>query len=145
MFALCSLNSANENGRRNTMRRFISIAFLGLLVVAAPAVAGEQSPTSLLQGWYKQYLGREVEPSGLNYWIALLNDGASPAFVQSKILGSDEYFVRAGNDPSSFVQGLFRDVLKRKPTATEYRFWLARSKAIPYDALAYEFLMRFRK
>jgi hypothetical protein len=124
------------------MRRFIPTVCVAVVISAAPVIAQDNNPVALVKGWYTHFLGREADPGGLANWVSLLDNGAPPDFVLSKILGSDEYFNRNGSTPEGFVQGLFRDVLRRKPTRRDNAYWLGRLRSATYEEVASEFLGR---
>jgi hypothetical protein len=129
------------------MRKLIPALCLGLVVVAVPAqaqFASNNAPT-LVRSWYRHFLGRDPDPAGLTGWTTHLQNGASPNWVLSNILGSDEYFSRVGNTANSFVRGLFEDVLGRKPTQREFRTWRRKLERETYQQTAYDFLRRYSR
>jgi hypothetical protein len=67
-----------------------------------------------------------VDPSGLTTWTNALHSGSSPAFTLSGILGSDEYYARAGYSPQGFIRTLFADLTGREPTYEDFNYWLRR-------------------
>src|SRR5262249_20189064 len=67
--------------------------------------------TDEVQGLYRQWLGRDAEPFGLNLFVQALQSGGSLAQVQEAILGSNDDFNRAGGSSSAFLTALYRDVL----------------------------------
>jgi hypothetical protein len=73
----------------------------------------------LVQSFYQRYLGRQAEPSGLQYWVTVLHQGQTPANVLASILGGDEYYLKRGSTPQGFVRGLYKDVLGRDPRPEE--------------------------
>jgi hypothetical protein len=109
------------------MRRFIIPALLGvfLLTSAAPAQYFPNSPERLVRNWYRQYLGRDLDQGGSG-WVSLLENGASPDVVLASILGSDEYWQRAGGTPDGFVRALYMDLGRREPTRRDYDYWIRR-------------------
>jgi hypothetical protein len=81
------------------MRKLLLPALLGL-VVALPAEARPRpyNPVAIVKNWYRQYLQREAEPSGLEGWVAQLRQGEDPTYLLSILLGGQEYFPeRRGN------------------------------------------------
>src|SRR5262245_37586606 len=78
----------------------------------------------LVQSWYQHFLGRSVDGSGIQTWVALLRQGVPPEDVLGGILGSPEYYRRNGGTPVGFVRGLYRDVLGREPGRDEIPQWV---------------------
>src|SRR5262245_8235559 len=122
------------------MMRFILTALFGILAVAAPIAADypppdwyrgypaqqaayPANPETLVRAWYRQYLGRDPDPSGLQSWVAALLQGNQPEAVLATILGSEEYLLRSGGTPEGFVQNLFKDLTGRRPSQAEFDYW----------------------
>ena len=103
----------------------LALACFWLSPVAAQAqVYGD--PNSLVDYWYRTYLGRAPDPGGLANWANELNQGVPPDQVLATILGSDEYYQRGGSTPQGFIGRLYSDVLGRAPTPVELNFWVQR-------------------
>jgi hypothetical protein len=122
------------------MRRIILLAVLAALVAAAPARA--QDPNQMVAAWYQRYLGRGTDPYAAA-WVNALRGGSSPSSVLAQILGSPEYYQRAGNTPQGFVQRLFLDVLGRGPSPGEWNFWVNQLNFRDATSVAYDFLTRY--
>ena len=92
------------------MRRFIVPAFVSVLLFSSGASAQyyQDSSAVVVRNWYRQFLHREAEPSGLTGWSDMLRQGAQPAQVLADILGGDEYSQIAGGTSEGFVRTLFR-------------------------------------
>src|SRR5438105_3911882 len=110
------------------MRRHIIVTAIALCLALATTagLAQAQSPRRLspeqqVDQWYRQYLGRAVDQSGLDRWANELRDGTPWQEVLGGILGSQEYFRLKGGTYSRYVQGLYLDVLGRAPTRLEMR------------------------
>jgi len=80
---------------------------------------------ALVDSWYRTYLGRAPDPA-MAGWVAQLNQGTPADRVLSSILGSDEYYLRAGSTPQGFITLLYSDILQRAPTAAEVNYWVGR-------------------
>lgn len=78
----------------------------------------------LVGDWYARYLGRPLDPQGLEGWGRRLMRGDSPREVEAAILGSNEYFVRNGGTDAAFVQALFRDVVGAPADPAQLNHWL---------------------
>jgi hypothetical protein len=86
-------------------------------------VTGGLRPIDTVRLWYSRFLGREVDPSGVQRYVGLLRQGSSPLDIQAELLGSDEYYNRQGATLDGFIAGLFRDVMGRNPTGADFRSW----------------------
>ena len=62
---------------------------------------------------YDELLGRSPDPEGLAFWTDFLRTG-SVNTLRFQHLASDEYFRKAGNSNSAFVDQLYRDLLFRE-------------------------------
>lgn len=50
---------------------------------------------SLINGWSEEYLGREIDASGGQYWLAQMQQGVTQDQVQAAMLASDEFVHRS--------------------------------------------------
>jgi hypothetical protein len=73
---------------------------------------------------YVGFLGRLPEPGALNVWLTFEAEGFGRADVATQILASDEFFRDHSNIPSSFITGVYQDVLNRTPSQPEINIWL---------------------
>lgn len=122
------------------MRRFIFLSAVLLLWV--PSVARAQyygDANALVDSWYRTYLGRAPD-AGMVYWVNQLNQGKAADEVLAGILGSDEYYARAGSSPVGFLTQLYNDILKRAPAPSELNFWLPRMYTEERQTIADQFL-----
>jgi hypothetical protein len=96
----------------------------------------------MIDWWFRQYLGRSVDPGGLSSRLMLLRRGADPQDIEADIIGSGEYWERHGSNVVGFVRGLYADVLGRVPNRGEVRNWQDRYAVNRGDrsAVAREFL-----
>jgi hypothetical protein len=67
---------------------------------------------------YRRFLGRPADPTGLAAFT-----GLPEAPLQALLLGSAEYFARAGGTNVGFLRALYRDVLGRELDASGERSW----------------------
>ena len=123
------------------MRRLLLIAaalVLGLAPSAAPAqVYGDAS--SLVNYWYRAYLGRDADASSYG-WTNELNQGTPPDQVLAQILGSTEFYNRVGATPEGFITRLYANILQRSATPGEVDFWVRRMYTEDRTAIADEIL-----
>jgi hypothetical protein len=109
------------------MRRLLRITALALPFVVSPAAQAQVygDNASLMDYWYRTYLGRAPDNAAAG-WIMQLNQGVPADRVQAPILGSDEYYARAGGTPQGFIRLLYSDLLKRAPSPAELDLWVRR-------------------
>jgi hypothetical protein len=69
--------------------------------------------------WYQAYLGRLPNIQELNILSNILLTGNNALYVQSLILSSNEFFIKAGASPQGFINRLFFVTLGRLPTIQE--------------------------
>lgn len=122
------------------MRRILIVAAAAALC-CAPAARAEDygDPDRLVDYYYRTYLGRAPDPSAAP-WVDQLRRGAAPDSVLASILGSDEYYQRAGSTAEGFMRTLFSDVLGRLPTGRERDSFVRRQYTVSRKDLAYELL-----
>lgn len=78
-----------------------------------------------IDNFYRAYLGRGVDASGLQFWLQVWAANNGPEPVQAGLLGSMEYFINRGNGTNAgFVQALYNDVLGRSPVSSEVAYWV---------------------
>jgi hypothetical protein len=73
---------------------------------------------------YLMFLGRTPERMAVTFWVNQLATGMNRADVESRIIGSDEFFLRQGGTNTTFVIAVYQDVLGRTPSMNEINFWL---------------------
>jgi hypothetical protein len=85
---------------------------------------GQERQTIVITQDYLFFLQRAPEAGAISYWLGQLQQGDNRADVASKIVGSDEFFIRQGSDNTNFIIAAYQDVLQRTPTVSEISFWL---------------------
>jgi hypothetical protein len=94
----------------------------------------------MVASWYQRYLDRYPDPDGLRSWADHLRRGGDPLDVEAGILSSDEYWERAGSNPSGWVDRMFRDTTGRPPSLRDFRYWSERARRGDRQRIAREFL-----
>jgi hypothetical protein len=96
------------------------VYFAGLLSQGVPRAqvvldieASQEYRTLEVEQLYQSLLARGADAAGLNYFVAYLGSGHSVAEVKVLMLGSPEYFARAGGTNEAFLAALYHDVLGR--------------------------------
>lgn len=128
------------------MRSVFLLAAAGALFVVAPARAQYypyDHAAAQVRSWYHRFLDRNVDWSGYHHWTERLRRGESPCDVLGYILGSYEYYTRAGYSPEGFVNQLFLDLAGRPPTPEEFRRYVRRAERRERSQVARELLHRF--
>jgi uncharacterized protein (TIGR03118 family) len=64
----------------------------------------------VIQKLYSQLLGRTADQSGLNAGISFMANGGTVEQVKAALLGSSEFFMRAGATTDGFLQALYHAV-----------------------------------
>jgi len=76
--------------------------------------------------WYRRYLERDMNAFEIRSHLDLFARGTQLSEIHAGIIGSSEYFDKAGNRPRLFVQRAFQDVVGRPPTPFELSTWTDR-------------------
>ncbi|MCI0462826.1 MAG: FG-GAP-like repeat-containing protein [Gemmataceae bacterium] len=87
--------------------------------IALAMVASPEYREGLVQTNFERFLRRPADPMGLASLRALPEEQ-----LQATLLGSDEYFARAGGDNLAFLRSLYQDVLGRDLDAFGQQAWL---------------------
>jgi hypothetical protein len=145
--------------------RIFSTALLGMFLIAGPALAQLQpyvpySPypgapnysysqptdprTAAIIYWYQQFLGRDPEPNGVAGWISQINGGATMQFVEAGILGSQEFYTKAGSTPQAFVNAAYQKLTGRMPSRRDLYYWSRRVTSEPLVNVAGEMIQVLR-
>lgn len=108
------------------MRKLLLLGLIGGLLCTTSAIGQQSYPVradTVVAQWYQRFLGRPVDAGGLINWTDQLTHGRPDDRVLAEILGSDEYYARAGSTPAGFVATLYRDLFNRPPSGEEIEFW----------------------
>ncbi|HVX13072.1 MAG TPA: DUF4214 domain-containing protein [Pirellulales bacterium] len=100
---------------------------------------------------YETLLDRVPENNGLVFWADKMGSpgtigghggSADEKYVFAAILGSDEFYLKAGDTPQGFVNALYKDLLNRAPDSGGLAFWsgLVGSEAGNRDGVVREFI-----
>ena len=126
------------------MRRAILPALL-LLLFVLPSMGqfgfANRDAQRTVENWYRRFLGRQTDPWAAG-WVQALRQGQDPDQVLAGILGSDEYFRRAGGTPRAFVRQLYSDLMGRRPTAREEDFFVRQMWSSSRADVAFSILTR---
>jgi len=129
------------------MKRSILALGFATLLLPAPAFAqypypGGDGAEQMVQDWYRRFLGRAADPQA-SAWIEAIRQGQAPEAVLAQIVGSSEYYMRAGGTPDRFVRRLYLDLTGRPPSPRETQFWLNSLYQSDRQDVAYQMLQRY--
>ncbi len=119
------------------------LMLLASMCLAPVASAQVASSADQVRSLYRKYLNREPSSNELTQWVWALQKGLSLTDAQVTFLASDEYFARYARNPSSYVTGIYADVLNRAPSSSEVGAWVERLNVAfrgDREKLAREFL-----
>lgn len=90
---------------------------------------------------YQAAFDRAPDPTGLGYWIEVMDNGASLTGVAGGFIGSNEFQSRYGDASDvDFIKLLYENVLDRQPDAAGYVFWQeAMGRGLTREGLLAEF------
>jgi hypothetical protein len=81
--------------------------------------------SNIIVAAYHKFLGRAPEPSGLAFWLDLMqNHGLSDEHLEAGFIGSTEYINNHGGQGAGWVQGMYQNLLGRAPAQWEVQYWV---------------------
>lgn len=129
------------------MHRLILGALVSGFLLAGPAQAQNppaQDPATLLRFWYQRFLDRGVDSAGWN-WLGDIQRGKAPAEVLAEIIGSREYYQRAGSTPQGFIRALIVDLTGQEPSPQELQDLVRQVRADNRKDIALALMKRYPK
>ncbi len=84
-----------------------------LVVLEIEQCSLNEYQTLVVQNLYMRYLGRPADPAGSQQWVSFLNSGGTVEALAANLIGSPEYFQKAGGTNDAFLTALYQDVLSR--------------------------------
>jgi hypothetical protein len=85
--------------------------------------ASQEYRTDVVQGLYRKVLGRSADPTGLSVWVSYLGQGNTADQLEAALLGSGEYYARAGGTNAALIQAIYQTVLNRSVDPTGAQVW----------------------
>jgi len=138
---------------RDLLFRFASTAtldegetLLGNGTVTRPQVTASLIDTDEYRGLdvdrvYVKFLRRVADPGGRSSWITSLRNGKSLLKFRGQLVGSNEYFTKAGGTNAAYVDRAYADVLGRAPDPGGRTYWINRLNAgVDRGAVAIAFM-----
>ena len=68
---------------------------------------------------YRTFLQRNPDPSGQAYWAGKVQRGTNPDELRVQVIGSSEYWTKAGASPQSFATALYQQVTRTPATSAQ--------------------------
>jgi hypothetical protein len=97
-----------------------------MLVTTAPGfsaaaakdlVSSSEYFTNLVSAFYQQVLHRQPDSAGAAFWVSQLQHGVTDEQLEANLLSSTEYVTDHGGGGSTWVTGVYNDLLGRAPDA----------------------------
>jgi hypothetical protein len=79
--------------------------------------------TDVIRANYNLFLGRQPAPVEIAGWLQEVQSGADEKQIEAAFLGSDEFFSRHGRNASSWLTGVYHEVLGRAPDLGGLNHW----------------------
>lgn len=92
--------------------------------IAESIINGRERRGAVIDDYYEKILGRSVDPSGLEFWLNVWTATGGPETVRAALIGSGEYFQKAGGTNQGAIQSLYNDLLRRSAVDSEEDYWL---------------------
>jgi hypothetical protein len=88
-----------------------------LSVITAPEHRAQQ-----VRHYYATYLRRQAGDADISFWVGQFSAGRTEEQIIADIVGSPEYFNRAGGNNTAFLNQLYSDLLRRERSPGETFF-----------------------
>lgn len=93
--------------------------------VAYGITASYEFRSRLVSDLYREFLGRQPDPTGLQHWVNGLNRGMTIEHVEALFVSSPEKYAQAGGTDRQWVRYLYQAVLGRTASESEVDGWVA--------------------
>jgi hypothetical protein len=97
--------------------------------VAADIMASAEYRADLVGAWYESFLGRAPSAEETARWLSVLRSGRLGEAVMADIVGSGEFYERAGGTTAGFISDAYQDLLGRAPGPAGLGPWSAALRA----------------
>jgi hypothetical protein len=91
--------------------------------VALAFTGSVEYATNVIQANYNLFLGRQPAPAETAAWLREIQSGADEKEVEAAFVASDEFFSRHGGSASSWLTGVYHEVLGRTPDSAGLTAW----------------------
>jgi photosystem II stability/assembly factor-like uncharacterized protein len=105
---------------------------VGQYVVVQSFMNSAEYKTHYVTAVYQIYLDRMPDPAGLQYWTDKMGNPGTPGqnggsgdekYIVAAFMGSDEFYVKAGNTPQAWINAVYEDVFNRPAEAAGMAYW----------------------
>ncbi|MFP5320340.1 MAG: DUF4214 domain-containing protein, partial [Acidimicrobiia bacterium] len=91
----------------------------------------------LVTAAFRSFLDRAPDPGALDWYTGLLTRSTTAVTVRADILGSQEYFGRAGGSAEAWLDAVYRDLLGRQPDQAGRDHFLGQLRSgVPREPIA---------
>lgn len=97
----------------------------------------------MIRQWHDRLFHHPIEGPLLARWLHEIREGIAAPLAIAHILASQEYYVSIGSTPEGYIRTTFMEIVGRRPTEAEYRFWLARLYHSNREVVAQEQVTRY--
>ncbi len=108
--------------------------------IAVSLLNSRELRAAAVDNYYQKVLGRGVDPSGLEFWLNVWNATGGPEVVRASLIGSGEYFQKAGGTNQKAIQSLYNDLLRRTAVDAEENYWIDVMSRAALANVAYGFV-----
>jgi hypothetical protein len=91
--------------------------------IAASFLTSAERRSGAIDAMYQQYMGRQADQAGIDYWISVWDATGGPEVVQAGIIGSPEYYKTAGNTDAAWGTALYKNILGRDVDQAGLAYW----------------------
>ena len=95
------------------------------IAVANAITYSDEYRGTLIRRSYRDYLGREPDPLGLQNWLAAMGRGLTIQEMEAGFVTSPEYYAQAGGSDAEWVRRLYLNVLGRGAAPSEVASWVS--------------------
>jgi hypothetical protein len=108
--------------------------------IAVSLINSRERRAAAVDDYYQKVLGRTVDPSGLEFWLSVWDATGGPEVVRASLIGSGEYFHKAGGTKQGAIQALYNDLLRRTAVDSEENYWIDVMSRAALANVAYGFV-----
>jgi hypothetical protein len=108
--------------------------------IAISLLNSRERRAGVIEDYYQKVLDRSVDPAGLEFWLGVWDRTGGPDVVRASLIGSGEFFQKAGGTTEGATQKLYNDVLRRSASSSEVAYWIPVLEAVPLANVALGFI-----